>query len=77
LGPGNGCQGSKVILTSASGCPAFAQYRVDPQGGHMPWAITVLEVSGGKVAGIHAFLEQGPAAGRLFASFGLPAHLPA
>ena len=72
LGPGIGCQGSRLLPTEANGCPAFAQYRVDPQGGHTPWALQVLEVSGARISGFHAFLDTD-----LFAAFGFPAHLPA
>ena len=73
LGPGSGCRGSRLIATQASGSPAFAEYRPDPDGGHRPWALHVLELSGDRISGLHAFLE----AERLFAAFGLPAHLPA
>jgi RNA polymerase sigma-70 factor (ECF subfamily) len=72
-GPGIGCEGSRLIATTANGCPAFAQYRVDPEGGHRPWALQVLEFSGDRIAVFHAFLD----AERLFAAFGLPPHLPA
>jgi RNA polymerase sigma-70 factor, ECF subfamily len=72
LGPGIGCRGSVLLPTSANGCHAFGQYRVDPAGGHAPWALQVIEVSGGRIAGMHAFLDT-----NLFAAFGLPAHLPA
>jgi len=67
------CRGSRLLATSANGCPAFAQYRPDPAGGHYPWALQVLEISGGRISGLNAFLEPH----RLFATFGLPAHLPA
>ena len=73
LGPGSGCRGSRLIATQANGSPAFAEYRPDPNGGHTPWALHVLELSGDRISGLHAFLE----AERLFAAFGLPAHLPA
>ena len=73
LGPGIGCRGSRLLPTTANGCPAFGQYRVDPNGGHMPWAVQVLELSGDRISGFHAFLDDGP----LFAAFGLPTHLPA
>ena len=72
LGPGAGCKGSVLLPTTANGCPAFGQYRVDPEGGHAPWALQVLEVSDGKISGFHAFLDTS-----LFAAFGLPEHLPA
>jgi RNA polymerase sigma-70 factor (ECF subfamily) len=70
LGAGIGCRGSRLIATSANGCAAFGQYRVDPEGGHTPWALQVIEVSGDRISGFHAFLDTD-----LFASFGLPAHL--
>ncbi|HET9078547.1 MAG TPA: sigma-70 family RNA polymerase sigma factor [Acidimicrobiales bacterium] len=68
------CRGSRLVATSANGCPAFAQYRPDPAGGWTPWAIQVLEVSGGKIAEMAFFLHHLDAE-RLFASFGLPLHL--
>jgi RNA polymerase sigma-70 factor (ECF subfamily) len=70
LGAGIGCRGSRLIATSASGCAAFGQYRVDPAGGHAPWALQVIEVSGERISGFHSFLDTD-----LFAAFGLPAHL--
>ncbi len=69
-GPGIGCKGSRLLPTSANGRPAFGQYRVDPNGGHAPWALQVLEVEDGRITEFHAFLDT-----RLFAAFGLPAHL--
>jgi RNA polymerase sigma-70 factor (ECF subfamily) len=71
LGPGIGCRGSRLLPTAANGCPAFGQYRVDPQGGHRPWALQVLEVSGDRISGFHAFLDHD-----LFPAFGLPTRLP-
>lgn len=73
LGPGHGCQGSRMVATAANGTAAFAQYRPDPEGGHAPWALQVLEVADGKVASICSFLEVD----RLFGYFDLPDHLPA
>ena len=69
-GPGAACQGSKLLAGWANGCPAFAQYRVDPEGGHAPWALQVLELRGDRVAEFHAFLDT-----EAFARFGFPAHL--
>lgn len=69
------CRGSRMLATSANGCPAFGQYKPDPAGGWAPWAIQVLEVSGGKVAAVNYFLAM--LDDRLFPSFGLPAHLDA
>jgi RNA polymerase sigma-70 factor (ECF subfamily) len=73
LGPGAGCRDSRLVPRAANGCPAFGHYKPDPQGGHAPWALQVLEISGGRIAGIHSFLD----AERIFPAFGLPAHLPA
>jgi RNA polymerase sigma-70 factor (ECF subfamily) len=70
LGAGIGCRGSRLLATRANGCNAFGQYRVDPAGGHTPWALQVLEVSGERISGYHAFLDTD-----LFAVFGFPAHL--
>ncbi len=69
-GPGAACEGSKLLAGWANGCPAFAQYRVDPEGGHAPWALQVLELRGDRVAEFHAFLDT-----ESFARFGFPAHL--
>jgi RNA polymerase sigma-70 factor (ECF subfamily) len=73
LGPGSPCRGSRLVETSACGSPAFAQYKPDPAGGYSPWALHVMEISGGLISGIHSFLDTE----RLFPTFGLPAHLSA
>jgi RNA polymerase sigma-70 factor (ECF subfamily) len=70
LGGGCGCRGSRLVATTANGCAAFGSYRPDDQGGYFPWAIQVIEVSGGRIVGHHNFLDT-----RLFATFGLPEHL--
>jgi RNA polymerase sigma-70 factor (ECF subfamily) len=70
LGPGGGCRGSRLIPVSANGSPAYASYKPDPAGGHAPWSIQIIEVSGGRIVGHHNFLDT-----NLFAAFGLPAHL--
>ncbi|HEY0486812.1 MAG TPA: sigma-70 family RNA polymerase sigma factor [Mycobacteriales bacterium] len=71
LGTGSGCRGSRLVATAANGCAAFGSYRVDPAGGHSPWALQVLEISGGVITGYHHFLDTA----RLFPAFGLPDHL--
>ncbi len=72
----SGCRGSRLLPTSANGCPAFGQYRPDSAGGHAPWAIQVLEISRGKIIGMTFFLDfLDPE--RLFPEFGLPLHLDA
>jgi RNA polymerase sigma-70 factor (ECF subfamily) len=68
LGPGCGCRGSRLIAASACGSPAFAQYRKNPAGGYLGWALVVLDVSGDQISGMTSFLDA-PA---LFRRFGLP-----
>ncbi len=70
LGEGIGCRGSRLLATAANGSAAFGSYRPDPQGGHFPWALQVIEVSDDRIVGHHNFLDT-----RLFAVFGLPDHL--
>jgi RNA polymerase sigma-70 factor (ECF subfamily) len=72
LGNGIGCKGSRLVATSANGGTAFGSYRIDPAGGWAPWSIQVIEISEGRIAGYHSFLDTD-----LFAAFGLPAHLDA
>jgi RNA polymerase sigma-70 factor, ECF subfamily len=75
LEPGpSGCRGSRLVPISANGCPGFAQYRRDPDGGYAPWAIQVLEISKGKVVAMNFFLALLDPE-RLFPQFGLPLHL--
>ena len=71
LGEGGGCRGSRLLATWANGAPAFGSYRIDPAGGHAPFALQVLDVVDGKVTGQHNFLDP-----ELFPAFGLPTHLP-
>jgi len=74
LQPGpSACRGSRLLPTAANGCPAFGQYRPRVGGGYKPWALQVLEISGGRIQELHAFLDVE----RLFPAFGLPADLPA
>jgi RNA polymerase sigma-70 factor, ECF subfamily len=71
-GPGIGCQGSRVIpAPAACGSPAFGQYKRDPNGGHEPWALQVLELSGGRIVELTFFLDTET----LFPLFGLPPRL--
>jgi len=72
LGIGNGCRGSRLVPTAACGWPAFAQYRPNPGGGHKAWALIVLELAGGRIAGVNSFLETET----LFPRFDLPLTLP-
>jgi RNA polymerase sigma-70 factor (ECF subfamily) len=70
VGAGIGCQGSRLLAGQANGCPAFAQYRRDPTGGHVPWALQVIELRGDRIEAIHAFLDT-----EAFERFGLPPRL--
>jgi len=70
------CRGSRLVSTSANGCPAFGQYKPDLDGGYTPWALQVLEISGGEITGMQFFLAfLDPE--RLFPAFGLPLRLDA
>jgi RNA polymerase sigma-70 factor, ECF subfamily len=71
IGEGSGCNGSRLLATTANGLPAFGSYRPDPEGGHYAWALQVIETSGDRIVGHHSFLDT-----NLFAVFGLPDHLP-
>jgi RNA polymerase sigma-70 factor (ECF subfamily) len=72
FGPGIGCQGSRVVPTvAANGAPAFGQYKPSPDGGYEPWALQVLQLSGGRIGEFTFFLDTDA----LFPLFGLPARL--
>jgi RNA polymerase sigma-70 factor, ECF subfamily len=72
VGPGHGCEGSRLVPTVASGTPAFGQYRRRTDGrGHEPWALQVVEIADRRIVGLTAFLDTG----RYFPMFGLPAQL--
>lgn len=70
LGQGIGCRGSRLLATSANGCPAFGSYKPARPGVLEPFALQVLEISHGRIATWHNFLYP-----ELFAAFGLPARL--
>jgi RNA polymerase sigma-70 factor (ECF subfamily) len=74
-GPGIGCKGSRMVpVETANGSPAFGQYKPSESGaGYEPWALQVLEVSGGGIAELTFFLDTET----LFPLFGLPLHLDA
>lgn len=72
-GKGAGCRGSRVIPTrAANGAPAFAQYKPSESGsGHDAWALQVLELNGGAIAGFTFFLDTET----IFPLWGLPLRL--
>ena len=73
VGPGAGCRGSRVIATTAAnGAPAFGQYKPSADGdGFEPWALQVLEIVEGRIAGFTFFLDTES----VFPLFDLPARL--
>jgi RNA polymerase sigma-70 factor (ECF subfamily) len=75
VGPGAGCEGSRVIPTpTANGSPAFGQYKPSETGsGYDPWALQVLEVADGRIVEFTFFLGTET----IFPLFGLPPRLDA
>ncbi len=70
LTTGRHCRGSKLVPILANGAPAFAQYRPSGPGGSFePWALQVLDISGGRIVAVNSFLDTA----RMFALFGVPA----
>jgi RNA polymerase sigma-70 factor (ECF subfamily) len=70
LGQGAGCRGSRLIATAANGCAAFASYKPNGQGVLEPFNVHIVEVSKGRITGLHHFLYP-----ELFSAFGLPDRL--
>ncbi|HET8631987.1 MAG TPA: sigma-70 family RNA polymerase sigma factor [Thermomicrobiales bacterium] len=71
LGPGLACRDSRLVPVAANGSPAFGQYKPDGNGGYAPWALQVLELAGGRLAGVCFYLDTAT----LFPLFGLPPRL--
>jgi RNA polymerase sigma-70 factor (ECF subfamily) len=72
FGPGIGCKGSRLIpVPATNGKHAWGQYKPDPDGGLAPWALQVIEFSGGRVVECTFFLDTET----LFPLYGLPARL--
>jgi RNA polymerase sigma-70 factor (ECF subfamily) len=71
LGPGIGCDGSRLVRTMANGSPAFGQYKPAADGGFEPWSLQVLEVADARITGITFFLDTA----RFFPMFGLAPRL--
>jgi len=63
-----------IPTVAANGSPAFGQYKPSESGsGYEPWALQVLELSGGRIAELTFFLDTE----RVFPLFGLPLRLDA
>ncbi len=71
LGPGIGCQGSRLVPVRVNGTVGYGQYKPDPAGGWAPWSVQVLDLDGEHIRGIVFYLDTP----RWFPLFGLPAHL--
>jgi RNA polymerase sigma-70 factor (ECF subfamily) len=69
-GAGAGCRGSQFAFVQANGSPAYAQWRPAPGGGYEAWAVHVVGVSDGRIAGIDFFVDPD-----LFPMFDLPLRL--
>jgi RNA polymerase sigma-70 factor (ECF subfamily) len=70
-GTGAKCEGSRVLVVDANGGPGYAIYNpTEEPGVFTPWAVVVVETSGGKVSALHHFIFP-----ELFAEFGLPPRL--
>jgi RNA polymerase sigma-70 factor (ECF subfamily) len=71
---GAGCAGSRLVPVAVNGLPGYAHYKPDPErGGYTPWAVQVLELSEGRIAALHCFLDTR----RFFPLFGLAGRLDA
>lgn len=70
-GRGAGCRGSRVLVTSANGSPAYAQYKRS-EAGYEAWGLGVLELDGERIARWNTFLDVE----ELFPRFGFPLELP-
>jgi RNA polymerase sigma-70 factor, ECF subfamily len=80
VGQGAGCRGSRLLPVAANGCAGFGAYKVASPAGSggqetarevwEPFAIQVIEVSKGRISGLHHFLYP-----ELFPAFGLPDRL--
>jgi RNA polymerase sigma-70 factor (ECF subfamily) len=68
-GPGSECAGSKLARIDVNGVPGFAQWRVDPAGGYVAWALHVPTISDGVIVAQDFFVDP-----NLFPMFGLPIH---
>ncbi|WP_280266445.1 sigma-70 family RNA polymerase sigma factor [Nocardia wallacei] len=70
---GSQCRGSKMVpLAGANGLPAFGHYKPSGEPGvYVPWSITVLELDGDRISGLHFFLDTD----RMFPLFGLEKEL--
>jgi RNA polymerase sigma-70 factor (ECF subfamily) len=69
LGEGIVCKNGRLLPVDVNGTAGFGNYHKVGPNRWEPWAIQVIEVSGGRIVGHHNFL------GADFADFGLPPYL--
>jgi len=74
VGQGAACEGSRLVPLHVNGTAGFAAYKAAGDGSWHPFAIQVVEASGGRLVGLHHFLDLDRT---LFAAFGLPPVLTA
>lgn len=72
LGEGSVCRDGKLVPIPVNGTAGFGNYHLVRPGLWEPWAIQVIEVSGGRISGHHNFLYP-----EAFARFGLPERIEA
>jgi RNA polymerase sigma-70 factor (ECF subfamily) len=70
--PANGAGDMRLIPTEANGQPAFGMYMRGADGQHHAFQLHVVHVTAAGIDHVVAFFDIS-----LFATFGLPAHLPA
>jgi RNA polymerase sigma-70 factor (ECF subfamily) len=70
VGQGIGCQDSRLLPIAMNGCAGFGAYKRSGPNTWDPFSIQVIEVSGGRISGLHHFLYP-----ELFPAFGLPERL--
>ena len=73
LGHGIGCSDSRLVPLTVNGQPGYAQYKNSGDGVYTAWSVQVLEISGGRIAHVHHFLEE--FGGHAFQALGLPLQL--
>jgi RNA polymerase sigma-70 factor (ECF subfamily) len=67
------CRDSILVpVGPLNGVQAWAQYKPDPAGGYVPWALQVHQAWDGRFGRLTYFLDTG----RIFPAFGLPSRLP-
>jgi RNA polymerase sigma-70 factor (ECF subfamily) len=62
----------RLLPTNANAQPAFGLYMRGPDGAFWPFQLHVLSLRGSRIGHVVAFRDS-----TLFATFGLPPHLPA